>query len=39
VLFWAVFSYLIVYDPEPRPVRIVRVVHASRDVTAVLKLP
>lgn len=39
VLFWSVFSYLIVYDPEPRPVRLVRVVHASRDVAEVLKPP
>ena len=39
VRFWPVFSYLIVYDPEPSPVRIVRVVHASRDVAALLKEP
>ncbi len=36
VKFWAVFSYLIVYDPVPRPIQIVRVLHASRDVSAIL---
>ena len=36
VKFWQVFSYLIVYDPIPRPVPIVAVVHSARDVAAVL---
>ena len=36
VLFWAVFSYLIVYDPERRPMEIVRVLHGKRDLTAIL---
>ena len=31
-----VFSWLIVYDPTPRPIHIVRVLHSSRDVEAVL---
>jgi toxin ParE1/3/4 len=34
--FWAVFSYLIVYDPSNRPVQIVRVLHGKRDVEHVL---
>ena len=36
VLFWPVGSYLIVYNPAPRPVEIVRVVHGARDVPSLL---
>jgi len=32
VKFWPVFSYLIVYDPAPRPIDIVRIVHTGRDL-------
>ena len=32
VLFWPVGSYLIIYNPTPRPVEIIRVVHGARDV-------
>lgn len=32
VLFWPVGSYLIIYDPQSRPLSIVRVVHGARDV-------
>src|SRR4051812_27632570 len=34
--FWAVHSYLIVYRPEPRPVRIIRVVSGRRDIKRLL---
>lgn len=37
VKFWPVFSYLIVYDPAPRPLAIVRVLHGRRDVEAILR--
>ncbi len=30
--FWAVFSFLIVYDPAMRPLGIARVLHSSRDL-------
>ena len=30
VLFWPVFSYLIVYRPEVQPIQIVRIVHGAR---------
>ena len=33
---WAVHSYLIVYDPLPRPVQIIRVLHGMRDVEDIL---
>jgi toxin ParE1/3/4 len=36
VKFWPVFSYLIVYDPATRPLEIIRILHGSRDVLAIL---
>jgi plasmid stabilization system protein ParE len=36
VKFWAVFSYLVVYDPAARPLAIVRVLPGSREITAIL---
>ena len=36
VLFWPAGCYLIVYDPEARPVRIIRVLDGARDVTALV---
>ncbi|SPE36897.1 conserved hypothetical protein [Candidatus Sulfopaludibacter sp. SbA6] len=34
--FWAVFSYLIVYDPATKPVGIARVLHGKRNVEEIL---
>jgi putative addiction module CopG family antidote len=34
--FWPEGSYLIVYDPAPRPIEIVRVIHGARDVASTL---
>jgi plasmid stabilization system protein ParE len=34
--FWQVYSYLIIYRPETRPLQILRVLHASRDVRSLL---
>ena len=34
--FWPVYSYLIVYRPETRPLQIFRVLHAARDVRRLL---
>jgi antitoxin ParD1/3/4/toxin ParE1/3/4 len=36
VRFWPVYSYLIVYDPETRPVQVIRVLHGMRDVEEIL---
>ncbi len=36
VLFWALYSYLIIYTSS-RPLRIVRIIHAKRDVKRLLK--
>ena len=34
--FWVVYSYLIVYAFETDPLQIIRVIHGSRDVPAVI---
>ena len=34
--FWPVFSYLIVYRTETDPLEIVRILHGTRDVRAIL---
>jgi plasmid stabilization system protein ParE len=36
--FWLVYSYLIVYRHEAKPLQIVRVLHAARDVQSILGL-
>lgn len=34
--FWAVYSFLIIYRVGARPLQVVRVLHASRDVRKLL---
>lgn len=34
--FWPIYSYLIVYRPETRPLQIIRVLHGARDVRRIL---
>lgn len=36
VRFWSVYSYLIVYRPDTRPIQVLRVVHGARDVKRIL---
>ena len=36
VRFFPVYSYLIVYRPETKPLEIVSILHASRDVAGIL---
>ena len=36
VRFWPVFTYLVVYRPETKPLEIVRVLHGKRDVERIL---
>ena len=36
VLFWAVWSFLVIYKPDTTPLEIVRVLHGARDVGALL---
>ena len=37
VLFFPLYSYLVVYRPDVEPIRIMAVVHGRRDVKRVLK--
>ena len=34
--FWPVYSYLIIYRPNSKPIEVVRVLHGARDVSAIL---
>jgi plasmid stabilization system protein ParE len=34
--FFAVYSYLIIYRHETKPLQIIRILHASRDVLSIL---
>ena len=34
---FSVFSYVIIYLPETKPLQIIRVIHGARDVTRVLE--
>ena len=36
VKFWPVMSYLLVYNPESHPIEIIRVIHGSREIAALL---
>lgn len=35
--FWPVYSYLIIYRAEVRPIQVIRVLHSSRNVQALLE--
>jgi plasmid stabilization system protein ParE len=37
--FFLVYSYLIVYRSETKPMQVIRVLHASRDIQSLLDLP
>jgi antitoxin ParD1/3/4/toxin ParE1/3/4 len=37
--FFPVYSCLIVYRPDTRPLEMIRVLHASRDLKSILKKP
>jgi plasmid stabilization system protein ParE len=37
VRFYSVYSYLIVYRPETKPLQIVAILHGRRDVDGILK--
>ncbi len=36
IRFWPVYSYLVIYRPETRPLQILRVLHGARDVRTIL---
>ncbi len=35
--FWSVYSYLILYRPDSRPLQVIRVLHGARDVETILE--
>jgi len=37
VRFWAVYSYLIIYNADARPLEVVRVLSGYRDIATLLK--
>ena len=37
VRFWPIYSYLIIYDPNTRPLEVVRILSGYRDVAELLK--
>ena len=37
LLFWTVYSYLVIYQPNTKPVNIIAVLHGSRDVNKLLE--
>ncbi len=37
VRFWTIYSYLIIYDPDARPLEIVRILSGYRDLAILLK--
>lgn len=37
LLFWSVWSYLVVYKVASKPLEVVRVLHGARDVGAILE--
>ena len=34
---WTVFSFLVIYLPETRPVQIIRVLHGARDISKAIE--
>jgi plasmid stabilization system protein ParE len=37
VRFWVIYSYLIIYDPDARPLEVVRILSGYRDIAGLLK--
>jgi plasmid stabilization system protein ParE len=35
--FWSIYSYLIIYRPETKPLQIIRVLHGGRDPGQILR--
>ncbi len=34
---WPVYSYLVIYEPDAKPLKVVRIIHGARDIPAVLE--
>lgn len=37
IRFWSVYSYLILYRAETRPMQVIRVLHGAQDVRSILE--
>jgi plasmid stabilization system protein ParE len=37
VRFWTVYTYLVIYDPDTRPLEVVRILSGYRDIAFLLK--
>lgn len=37
VRFWSVYSYMIVYRPDQKPLQVVRILHGAQDVSGILR--
>src|SRR5438067_2952627 len=37
IRFWPVYKYLIIYRRDTEPIRVLRIIHGSRDVPAILE--
>lgn len=37
VRFWTIYSYMVIYRPETKPLQVIRVLHGARDVASILK--
>lgn len=37
IRWWRVHSYLLVYDPETKPLRVIRVLHGARDLDRIFR--
>jgi hypothetical protein len=39
VKFWPVFFYLVIYKPHAKPLEVLRILHAARDIATILEAP
>jgi toxin ParE1/3/4 len=37
VKFWPVFSYLVIYKPNAKPLEVLRILHAAQDIATILE--
>lgn len=35
--WWRVHRYLVIYEPESRPLRVIRIVHGARDLESIFE--
>lgn len=37
--WWRIHSYLLIYDPSARPLRVIRILHGARDLDRIFRQP